>query len=147
MKIIIDTREKIPWKFESTSASTEVCKLDTGDYSLEGFEKQFIIERKKSVSELAGNITQKRFVRELQRMSEYECPFMILEFDFRHIDDFPNELPYPVRKKIKISGNFIISKLSEYMVKYNVKILPCSCTVYAEHVAYSIMKKFYEKNR
>ena len=57
--IIIDTREQQPWSFEHHVTSNE--KLDTGDYSVKGLEEILCIERKKSVSEIANNITEKRF--------------------------------------------------------------------------------------
>lgn len=45
--IIIDTREQQPWEFEHYSTASR--KLDTGDYSIEGLENLFTIERKKAL--------------------------------------------------------------------------------------------------
>ena len=86
MDIIIDTREKHPWHFEKTSASTTFRKLDTGDYCIDGYEDTLCIERKMSVSEIANNITDPRFKRELERMAEFQHKFLILEL-VKH--DFP----------------------------------------------------------
>ena len=57
--IIIDTREQQAWEFPRHATANK--KLDTGDYSLAGMEEVLCIERKKSVSEIASNITEKRF--------------------------------------------------------------------------------------
>ena len=52
--IIIDTREQQPWSFEDYVVANK--KLDTGDYSIEGLQDVFAIERKKSINEIANNI-------------------------------------------------------------------------------------------
>jgi ERCC4-type nuclease len=148
LNIIIDTREKTPWTFEKTTSSEDIVfqKLDTGDYSLEGLEDILCIERKKSVAEIANNITDKRFKRELERMSEFKYKFLILEFDYRHIDDFPegSDIPKHFQKKVRVKGPFIIKCLSRIMCKYGISVIPCSSAAYAEHIAYSIMKEVYD---
>ena len=58
LKIIVDTREQQPWSFDFNEIA--VAKLDTGDYSVAGLEEILCIERKKSVSEIANNIVDKR---------------------------------------------------------------------------------------
>ena len=67
--IIQDTREKKPWTFSATGSvrDVKVVKLDTGDYSIEGMEDSFMIERKSSVDELFMNlgVQWKRFEREM----------------------------------------------------------------------------------
>ena len=45
-------------------------KLNTGDYSIEGMESIFTIERKMSVSEIANNITENRFKDVLDRLDK-----------------------------------------------------------------------------
>lgn len=147
MNIIIDTREKKnPWQFDKTSATISFRKLDTGDYSIDGMEDILCIERKASVAELAQNITDKRFARELERMVNFKYKFLILEFDYRHIDVFPEggSLPPNVKSKIRVKGPYIIKCLSRIMTKYNINVIPCSNAIYAEHIAYSIMKEIYE---
>lgn len=43
--IIIDTREQIPWEFGYHN--TAKMKLDTGDYSIQGYEDIIAIEQKR----------------------------------------------------------------------------------------------------
>ena len=81
MRIIVDTKEKIPWKFDQLyNVEVMYRHLITGDYSIDGYENVLCIERKKSVLEIAVNITQKRFWNELVRMSKIKHRFIILEF-------------------------------------------------------------------
>jgi len=122
-------------------------KLDTGDYSVRGLEDYLCIERKKSVSELASNITEKRFTNELERMAEFPHKFLILEFDYRHIEDFPEgcHLPKKVKRKIKVTSNFIMRRLSEIQMTYDIHVIPCGNVNYAEQVAATIIKRINEK--
>ena len=94
--IIVDTREQKPWQFNEYA--TAVRKLDTGDYSVEGLENILCIERKRSVSEIANNITESRFKDVLSRMSKYRFPFILLEFDLQDVLNFPvgSEIPKSV---------------------------------------------------
>ena len=146
MKILIDTNEKQPWLFAAYDVETALKNMNTGDYTIEGMEKLLCIERKASVAEVASNITKPRFINELERMCDFQYRYLILEFDYRHIDDFPEGagIPSYLKNKIKVKSPFIIKSLSKIMTKYNIHIIPCSNRIYAEHVAYSIMKETYE---
>lgn len=72
--IIEDTREQCPLDFSpytKLGIASKRAKLRTGDYSLEGFEGLFVIERK-SLTDAVNTLThgRKRFVREVyDRMS------------------------------------------------------------------------------
>ena len=65
LKILIDTRERKPYKFETPS---KTATLKTGDYSLSGAEHLVAIERK-TIDDLVSSLTinRKRFERELFR--------------------------------------------------------------------------------
>ena len=82
--VIRDTREhkNKGWYFKESEFCQGMVekKLDTGDYSIEGLEDVLCIERKASVSEIAANLVDKRFDRELDRMESFKYRFLILEF-------------------------------------------------------------------
>lgn len=143
-KVIIDTREQQPWIFERTTAENK--KLDTGDYSVEGYEDILCIERKKSVSEIANNITESRFKDVIERMNNYKYSFLILEFNLNDIYRYPvgSNVPKHMWNKIKISSGFIIKNLLELQLKNNIKVLFCDNATNASRIALSLMKKVYE---
>jgi ERCC4-type nuclease len=143
-EIIIDTREQQPWIFEHQTKACE--KLDTGDYSVRGLEHQLCIERKKSVSEIANNITEKRFKDVVARMTQYKYSFLLLEFDFDNVLAYPvgSNVPKKMWDKLKITPNFLIKHLVELQVFFNIKVLFCGSASNAERMALSIMKKVYE---
>lgn len=126
-EVIRDTREQNGWFFAESNEcfGTAEEKLDSGDYSIRGLENVFSIERKGSTGEFAQNITQKRFDRELDRLEQYAHPFLILEFTANDIETFPanSGIPLYLRKKIKISPNYIWSRVLEFDVKYKTKVI------------------------
>jgi len=147
--VLIDNKEKTPWDFDGIEyiANANICHLNTGDYTIEGLEDILCIERKRSVAELAHNVMEKRFVKELERMSEFEYRFLILEFNFRHIEDYPigSDIPKSKHKNIKVRGPFIMSFLAKIQVNYNIHVIPCGHRTYAEEVACNLMKTVYRK--
>ena len=102
--VIRDTREKDGWYFKESDYCEGMVnqKLDTGDYSIQGLEDVLCIERKASVAEIANNIVDDRFTRELDRMSEFKYKFLILEFGVEDILSFPVGSDIPKKSWNKI---------------------------------------------
>jgi DNA excision repair protein ERCC-4 len=105
--ILIDNREKAPYSFtelprkkkygkgrkggkNSVPASlyvpTETRYLPTGDYSIDGMEDRFAIERK-SLEDLYGTIGQhrERFEAELERLNALDFAAVVIEANQREI--------------------------------------------------------------
>lgn len=145
--VIVDTREKQPWNFNSSRVlGREVTKLDTGDYTVEGVEDKLCIDRKASVSELAQNITTKRFVNELKRIKEFPHAFLILEFSASDVFNFPDsaDLPPAVKKRIRVNGNFLMRCLSRMQIKYDFNIIFAGNRSNAERIAVNLMEDVLE---
>jgi ERCC4-type nuclease len=144
--IIVDTREQQPWEFGLHSTAKR--KLDTGDYSIEGLEHILAIERKKSVSEIANNITESRFKDVLQRLGNIQYKFMLFEFELEDVYNFPvgSDIPKKLWDKIKISPKYLLKYLTELQLNYGIHILYCGDASNAEKMAVSIMKRVYEKH-
>lgn len=146
--VIIDTREQHPWEFETIEKT--IAKLDTGDYSLKGFEDLFCIERKASVSEFANNITEKRYVDVVERLSNIKYSFLLLEFDLYDLLRYPegSNVPKRIRDKIRITPKFLLKKINELQIIHNIKVIFCGDPISAEIMALSIMRKiYYELNK
>ena len=90
-QIIKDTREKKGhgWWYDENAycSGTTVAKVDIGDYAIEGMEHVLCIERKESVSEFAGNCSEKRFHAELKKMATFPFAFLIFEFSWSDIEN------------------------------------------------------------
>lgn len=143
--IIVDTREQLPWEFGNHTTSRQ--KLDTGDYSIEGLEHLLSIERKQSVSEIATNITEKRFPAFLERLSLIPHRFMLFEFDLEDVYNFPvgSEIPKAKWEKLKVKSNYILKYLSIINIKYNIHTIFCGDADNAEKMAIRIMRTVYDK--
>jgi ERCC4-type nuclease len=142
--IIVDTREQQPWSLKHHTIANK--KLDTGDYSVEGYEHLLCIERKHSISEFVNNMTEKRFSDVLERMSKYPYSFIIMEFDFDDIVNFPvgSDIPKHIWKNLRINPAYIIKYISDIQIKYNIKILFCGSAYNAEKIAVSLMRRVLE---
>jgi len=159
--VVRDTREKVDqgWHFPESErcAGTLIQKLDVGDYSLLGFEKLVTIERKGSVSEFCGNLTQSRFVgeyiegKELDKQSEIlrlegiQWPFILLEFEIDDLFKYPyiHDVPVKLRRDIIFKGPAAVKKVLELQMRYKTRIIFCGNR--AKDVASSIFKRVVEE--
>lgn len=126
--VIRDTNEKEGhgWFFNQTSSwceNTKEVKLDTGDYTFEGYEKMFTIERKATTSEISLNLFEDRFERELERMEDIEYPFVVCEFSYQDMLDFPQNSTIPKHRweYLKVNNNSLLRALIEFQAKYKAK--------------------------
>lgn len=148
--VIRDTREKSGngWFFEVNGpcVGTVEKKLDTGDYSLVGYEEVLCIERKNSIGELAGNCSEKRFNNVLERMSRYRYPFIICEFEYDCVTSFPMGSNIPVKKwkDLRITNNYLVKFIADIQVKYGINIIFAGGETNAKVAALSIFKRVNE---
>ena len=80
LRIVVDSREQCPFRFEGFNAVVTVGALEAGDYSLAGFERRVAIERK-SLPDLVAclGVERERFARELSRLRGYDCAAVVVE--------------------------------------------------------------------
>lgn len=80
MIVLIDDREKRPWKFPGVE--TEEAHLETGDYTVKNWEHRFAVERK-SLDDLATSIgaNRNRFEAEIKRAQEFNNFAVVIESD------------------------------------------------------------------
>lgn len=79
--IIVDTREQDPLPLAKLDGiATVPGALQSGDYSIPGFEESFAVERK-SLNDLVGSLTQDRdrFRRELHRLRGFDVAYLLVE--------------------------------------------------------------------
>lgn len=149
MKIICDTRENTGAFLFRAYADVEVInrKLDTADYSLEGFENIVVIDRKKTPAELCTNLgaDSARFNRELDRMRSIEFSYFVCEFPYSYLEIFPKNSGIPKYrwKKLKITGAYLRKRIKEIEEEYpNIKFIFCNSSEEAEDITYQILKEY-----
>ncbi len=161
--IIIDTREQQPWSFGLHGFDVVHAKLDEGDYStleIKDLEhrmdkKILCIERKRSSGELAGNLGKNwnRFCDEMERMSDYQYKYVILEFSLDTLLAFPEGSGIPKKnwfrknkkgktvKNVVMSGNYMNTKLQSLETMYGVEVIFTNGTDEAIQEAVNIINK------
>ncbi len=91
--VIKDTREQDGWFFDAYDKceGMEVATMNTGDYTIKGYEEVVCVERKASVVEIANNLgrNKKTFHKEMERMKDFPFRYMILEFSASEVLDYP----------------------------------------------------------
>lgn len=121
MVIITDTRETLGLDF-SKFKDVEVIrkKLDTGDYSVVGYENSLCIERK-AINDTVGTLISNhtRFLRELDRMKSYKEKYILIEHS-------PTILyQYCAKHGWEKKFNTIIQSLLAYAYHYQVRVRFC----------------------
>lgn len=141
--IIRDTREQKGWNFTETDyCEGQINKvLNTGDYTLVDMEQIICVERKGSVGELATNIVQSRFDREIVRMREYKHAYIVCEFEMRDVMMYPYNQPEKVRKYIKTTPQFLLKRINEIGLEVNIIF----AGKYGKEYTTSLFKRIWEK--
>lgn len=144
-----DTREKsgmgYSWDESSSVFGTITKKLDTGDYSIEGLESILCIERKRSVNEIAQNIVQPRFWRELERMRTFEFAFLICEFSYDNVETYPHgsAIPKWQKDRIRVKPPYILSCLRRIQLEFDVPVLLCDNFPAAKGCVFNLMRSVW----
>ena len=147
--IIQDSREQNPWDFSfyEKCKGVVVRKLETGDYSIEGLEDIVTIERKKSTGEMAINIGKdgRRFNKELVRMSQLKYKYLICEFSFDTLSNFPHGSTIPSYQwsKLRITPQYLVSRLLSYRDKYGIEVIFCNNSDEANEKAIEVLEYVY----
>lgn len=137
MKILVDTREQLPFRFERWPAViVEPGTLPTGDYSLPGMEHRVALERK-SLDDLVGCLLsagRDRFEKELARAQGMDLFAVVVEAG----------LPDVTRHRYhsRMLPKSVVESVNAFMVRYGVPFLFCGDRPHAEGMVYSLLSKF-----
>lgn len=125
MRIVIDTREQLPYEF--AGFETERAKLNAGDYSLAGFQSRVSVERK-SLGDAFACVggSRKRFVRHLQLLAVLDSPAIVIEAS---LDIFAQGHP-----RTRITGAQAVGSFISWSQEYRIPVFFCPDRAYAERV-------------
>ena len=122
-----DSREQQGWTFPANNlcSGTIIKGLKTGDYTLEGLEDVFVLERKGSTGEFSHNLIEARFIRELERLEEFKFAAVILEFSIDDLFIFPVNSGIPRQKwpSLRLTPQFLRAKLAEFELKFRTRFI------------------------
>lgn len=140
MIILTDSREQLPLNFDAYPCQTKNGTLQSGDYSIQGFEERAAIERK-SESDLLGSLTQgrKRFEAELARLRGYELRAVVCETSWHRLANGP----YQSRMN-KFSCMQSIIGLS---VRYSIPFIMAESRQGTAYFIYHILRHYFEQRQ
>ncbi len=133
--IVVDSREKKPYAFDGYD--TVVNKLDTGDYSIQGHEDVFAVERK-SLPDLLKSITwdRDRFKHEIVRGDELLGFVVVIE------DSVQNVLNWNYKRNVH--PNSVIGTIENWSNYHNVDFVWCGDRERGEQETIDTLEKWYE---
>ena len=135
LTLLIDTREqmtdRLKERIESAGIPYERKKLNYGDYSAKcdvyDLSTEVVIERKMNLDELAMcfGTQRKRFEREFERVKEAGATIYLL-VENASWDVLYNQDSYKMRCHSRYSQKAMISSLTAWMARYNMKVVFCN---------------------
>ena len=138
--ILVDSREQLPFAFAGYPVEVSVGALEAGDYSVRGFERRVVVERK-SLTDLVGCLggDRDRFERELQRLKACDVAAVIVEepMDALRQGHYRGNLnPYSAWQSVLA-----------FMQRYRVPFIFCTDRADAEQTTFDLLRHFARDRR
>jgi len=136
MVILQDTREQLPYSFDKWPVQVQQAALQTGDYSLPGFENKIAIERK-SINDLVACLKGKgrqRFEKELSRARSYELFVVIIEANFIDLAEG--------NYQSNMKPHAAMQSITAFQIRYGTPFLFCGNRAGAQYMTYSLLQKY-----
>ena len=134
MKVVIDTREQLPYEFEDSITRT----LQTGDYSIFGYEDKVTVERK-TKADAYGTIGKgrARFIKELERLSEIDYSAIIVEASLSNFVEPP--------LFSQLNPKSAINSLLAWSIRYGVHVYFADNRVMGNLLTLRILERYWKK--
>ena len=156
MDIIVDTREKaraikqIMAEFQKQGIRTIASKLWVGDYARID-NQMVVVDRKQNLLELASNICEDRFHREIHRAHEHNVKIVFLCEHGNGIKDLIDVLFWENPRKAEsphcISGEHLFKAMSSMSDKYGVEWEFCTKAETGKRIIEILKGLDYDKGR
>lgn len=147
--VCVDSREQAGWHFNGVTRRVSSSgpnlplivplltnvTLKSGDYSIRGLESRITIERK-SRGDWFSSISaeRERFEREMQRLSEFDYAAVVVEADWRGLDEHQTRVP--------ISA--CVGTVAAWSIRYGVHFWFLPSRREAEVFTLRLLEKFWE---
>jgi len=140
MIIRVDTREKSSLVF--IDSATVRGTIKTGDYSIEGDQDRFAIERKSLPDLISSVAIQKNYIRELKKLKRARAAgfprlFYVVEADRSDIEHFN----YSIFTRGRVGPGFIFHQLSEMEYVHDVHVVFSGDALGAARDTYRLLKR------
>lgn len=139
-RIVVDTREQIPLDF-GADVPTVRRKLDSGDYSLEGFDKYVSVERK-NWADAWGSMSagRGRFERCVERLAKLDRAAIVIECTLAGLCERPMQIQRT--NAASVVGGFI-----SYSAQYAIPVFFCGNREFAARVTLRFLASWHKHRR
>ena len=143
--ILYDDREKTPWTqdFFGPGFVLERTRLVTGDYTIEGMEELFVVERKANLAEIYIDWSRRNrqgFTKFLRRFSKVPVRIMVIE---DCISNFAKTKSF----KYRVDPMVMLNLLTTMVVEYGIQLLPVGSRAGARPFIQTMFRKAFEFNK
>lgn len=142
--VIADSREQLPYSFDGApvyeGTSVTVGKLESGDYSVRGFESLAAVERK-SLPDLVQCLGRERdrFARELERARGMESFAVVIEGSFTDLKQG--------QYRSLLSPHSACQSICAFMARWRIPFLFAGSRAAAEYATWSLLRQYVEGKR
>jgi ERCC4-type nuclease len=136
MRILIDSREQLPFTFANYEVEPEVVALPVGDYSLPGFQDRVSIERK-SLEDLIACLmgdNRDRFERELAKARHFDFFAVVVEAPLSAVSQG--------RYRSEMKAQAALQSILTFQVRYRVSFVWAGNRAGAEYVTHGLLSKY-----
>jgi ERCC4-type nuclease len=136
-EVIVDSREKKPYEFADFNHSVMTNALRTGDYTIEGLEEIFSVERK-TLDDFLKSITweRERFEAEVKRASTMVAFIVLIEANKREITNWDY--------RRDVHPNSVLATIESWERKYNVEFRWGCNRERSEEITIEILTEWHE---
>jgi ERCC4-type nuclease len=143
VKVIIDTREQLPFAFDHAKYAGTVVEagtLDVGDYSLAGLTDRCAVERK-ALSDLVSCLGsgRERFERELQRAAALDAFAVVVEASWA---DLAGKC-----YRSQMNAHAACQSVLAFACRYRIPFFFAGSRAGAEYVVWGYLRQFLETAR
>jgi ERCC4-type nuclease len=136
MRVVIDTREQVPFTFGGYACEVQAGTLTTGDYSLAGLEYRVAVERK-SLDDLMGCLVgdgRERFERELARARGLDAFCVVVEASFQDMAEG--------RYRSRMKPHAALQSILAFQVRHGCQFVWAGTRAGAEYATFHFLRHY-----
>ena len=138
LRIAVAKNEQQPLTFRQfPDVLVEPATLQTGDYSIVGYEDRIAIERKHSLDEICSNIGKgrERFERDLERAKNFDRFYLLIEGN-------PADFMLGGWERSHLPTKSAFGSIAAWDMEYNLRYAFCSSRITAEMIIVHWFRKY-----
>ena len=127
--VVVDTRERYPFRFAGRDLSTERAALPAGDYAVRTNDGHLVVVvERKSLENLATSLSDGTLAFQMQRLAELPLSAVVVEGR------------YPALFKLEhVAGSWLADILARLQVRYPVQVVFADSRRFAEEGTYRFL--------